>query len=513
MDGIHQSTRAFMLLAVLMAVFVVPSSISGTAIALPYISAEIQSDSASLQWVVNAFNLTFACFTLIWGKFADVFGRKRSFIAGALIYTLASIGSGLASNTLWLDIFRALAGIGGAAIFSCGSAIFVHVFEGQQRTKAFALFGMTAGLGITFGPTVSGVLLELWSWKAIFAMHTIVLSVVLVLSTQIPADVEKAGSISKIDFTGSALFISGMFLLMLAMSKGYEWGWANLRTVLAVVFAGIIFALFIFRMKSAAYPVLNLSLLRNHRFLGLILVPVVASFTFVTLLTYFPTYLTGPMQLSAAAAGLMMLFLTSPVLVLPLIAGKLASTGMRTTHLMFLSILSLLLGIGLLGLVIELSNSLLLFAVALLLIGTGMGLSAGLVDGEALSCVNADEAGMAAGVLNTFRLGSEAIAVALYGAFMSASLIRLVPENLSQLTEAEVETWITGMASGNFTELLERVSAAEQAALKMQMVATYQMAFTATNFVLGGIALAVSLLIVVYLRKGDSAVRCEALDR
>ena len=87
-----------MLFAVLLAVFVVPSSISGTAIALPYISNDISADLSNLQLVVNAFNLTFACFTLVWGKTSDVFGRKKSFLLGASIYTVASVGSALSHN-------------------------------------------------------------------------------------------------------------------------------------------------------------------------------------------------------------------------------------------------------------------------------------------------------------------------------------------------------------------------------------------------------------------------------
>ncbi|MEP2592069.1 MAG: MFS transporter, partial [Kangiellaceae bacterium] len=110
MNETQPKNNFIILFAVLLAVFVVPSSISGTAIALPYISTDIQSDLASLQWVVNAFNLTFACFTLIWGKISDIWGKKRSFFIGAFIYTLASTGSALSTNALVLDIFRALAG-------------------------------------------------------------------------------------------------------------------------------------------------------------------------------------------------------------------------------------------------------------------------------------------------------------------------------------------------------------------------------------------------------------------
>ena len=207
MNKITQPNPFLILTAVLLAVFVVPSSISGTAIALPYISSHIHSDLATLQWVVNAFNLTFASFTLIWGKLSDLFGRKKSFLLGAVIYTLASLGSALSHNTLLLDIFRAFAGIGGAAIFACGSAIFIHQFDGQQRTKAFALFGTTAGLGITLGPTLSGILLDTIGWQSIFYLHTLALLIVLFMSRYIPADHTQSGSVKQIDILGSILFI------------------------------------------------------------------------------------------------------------------------------------------------------------------------------------------------------------------------------------------------------------------------------------------------------------------
>ena len=139
------------LFTILLAVFVVPSSISGTAIALPYIAESLGSESTLLQWVVNSFNLFFACFTLIWGAISDRLGAKTCLIAGVATYLLGSMLSFLASSLLWLDVGRALAGIGGASVFACGSAILIRTFEDKERINAFAFFGTTAGLGITLG--------------------------------------------------------------------------------------------------------------------------------------------------------------------------------------------------------------------------------------------------------------------------------------------------------------------------------------------------------------------------
>lgn len=474
---------SFILAAVLLAVFVVPGSISGTAVALPFISADLQADSTRLQWVVNAFNLTFACFTLIWGTLSDSLGRKRAFITGACLYALASAGSLFSPDVLWLDLFRAMAGIGGAAIFACGSAILISVFEGHQRTRAFALFGMTAGLGITLGPTISGALLEWSGWQAIFGLHAGVLCIVLILSVYIPADLPANQRTGRLDVTGAALFIGTMLLMMLTISQGTDWGWLSLETLMSTAMAVLLLAAFVFRVSRSAQPVLNLALLRNRRFSGLILVPVAASFTFVTLLTYFPTYLTGAMQMPPSKAGFTMLFLTSPVLIFPLIAGRLAARGISPDRLMCLSLGSLLTGTALLLVSVEPLNSFGMIAVSLLMIGMGMGMSAGLVDGEALGCVGPHETGMAAGLLNTFRLGSEAVAVALYGSLLSASLTQLGSGSLEQ---------------------------AGQSQLLNPAISSSQEAFVHTNVVLLTVAFLVSVVSVFLIRGRVKVVQVSA---
>lgn len=511
MNETQPKNNFIILFAVLLAVFVVPSSISGTAIALPYISTDIQSDLASLQWVVNAFNLTFACFTLIWGKISDIWGKKRSFFIGAFIYTLASTGSALSTNALVLDIFRALAGVGGAAIFACGSAIFIHAFEGDARTKAFALFGTTAGLGITLGPTISGILLDSIGWQAIFFMHAAALFLVLIVSVKIPADQAQGGSIAQIDLVGSFFFITSMFMLMLALSKGYDWGWKSEAIILSFAGSFVCFLGFILRIRVAKFPVLSLELIKNHKFLGLILVPVVASFTFVTLLTYFPTFLTGSMQLSASKAGLIMLFLTAPVLVFPLIAGKLSAKGVSTNLLMYLSIVSMLIGAAALIFVIENHISIMAIALALILIGIGMGMSAGLVDGQALSSVNESDVGMAAGLLNTFRLGSEAIGVAIYGSLLSSIVSNMVPMQLKEHIVLNTDSWVNAISSGNFMSMLPQEQA-DQAGIFETMSSIYNSAFVTTNIALTGMALIVSILVLFYLRKEKQASQEEAYN-
>lgn len=486
-----KSSHTMILFCILIAVFVVPTSISGTAIVLPAISADLHSQTASQQWVVNAFNLTFASFTLAWGGLADVFGSKRTFISGAGLYFLASVLSWSAGNIYILDAARALAGIGGAAIFSCGSAILIQTFSGARRTRAFALFGTTAGLGITFGPTISGWLLSVAGWREIFVVHAIALFIVLILTPTIPAAVKKENKPS-LDIAGILLFISALFLLMAGITQGAGLGWTSNFTLMLMGAGLVLMLCFIAVEKRSSNPMVNFALLGNHYFLSMILIPVVASFCFVTLLTWFPTWLTAMKSLSPLYSGLVMLALTSPVLVLPIVAGKLVTHGVSASLLLVISLILFVGGLMLLWVFNQGSMSLVQILFSLFLVGSGMGLSAGLVDGIALSVVSAHEVGRAAGILNTFRLGSEAIAVAIYGSLMSTGIFHAlaskpVPEGVTanQFLADVVSGNAFASASAEQTDWLESV---------------YTQAFSNTLLVMLIISLVISFSVVLMIR-------------
>ncbi|WP_110946314.1 MFS transporter [Streptomyces avicenniae] len=417
-------TRKLTLVAVLLAVFVVPTSISGTAVALPDIGVSTGADpgSAALQWVVNAFNLSFACFTLVWGSLADLVGRIRAFALGAAVFALASVACAVAPNVYVLDGARALAGLGGAAIFACGSAILSSAFDGPARAKAFALFGTVAGVGVALGPTVSGPAVDTLGWRWIFGLQAVVLAAVLacvpVIARGVREPVHRSG---RLDVRGAAVFVLAMAALTYAIVQGSAWGWASPATLGLLLAALVLFAAFRALAGRTEAPLLDLSVVRDRRFLAYTLVPVAASFGFVTQLTYLPSYLSTVAGYSASAAGTTMLLLTLPVLALPMAGAKLVERGTSALAVVLASLLCLVVG-DLSLLLLGPDTSLAVLAPAMLVTGAGMGLSAGLVDGRALAMVEPAKAGMAAGFLNTLRLGSEAIAVAVFGSVL-ASLV------------------------------------------------------------------------------------------
>ncbi|QII08462.1 MFS transporter [Rhodococcoides fascians A25f] len=350
---------------VLAAQFVVPMSISGTAIALPVIAADLGSDPTPLQWVVNGFNVAFALFTVVWGAVSDRIGHRTSFRIGVLLTATASLVSALAPSLLVLDAARVVAGIGAAAVLVGSTSILSLHFHGTERATAFALFGTVNGLGLALGPTISGLLIAAVDWRGVFAAQAIV------------------------------LLIAAVGTLALPTLRG-----------------------------ESTNRLLDFGLLRNRRFLALCLVPVAGAIGFVTLLTYLPAALGAVASMTPGRAGLFMLAMTIPVLLAPLTVARLSTMfdAVTPSRVILASLGCLALGnLGMLAL--QPGVPLPAVTIPMILVGLGFGLPIGLVDGEALAVVPPHSSGTAAGVLNLFRIGSEAIAVAGY-AWLLAFLIR-----------------------------------------------------------------------------------------
>ncbi|MFI9560875.1 MFS transporter [Nonomuraea endophytica] len=410
----HGAT-AVTLLSVLLGVLAVAMSIAGTAVAVPDIGADLRTSGPPLQWVVAGYNLTFAAFTLVCGSVADLFGRRRMFAIGAAVFGLGSVASGLAGDVLLLDLARLLAGVGGAAIMASGGALLASTFRGTALTRAFAAMGTMAGVGIAIGPSLSGWMVGLLGWRATFGAYALVAVVILVGTPFIgESRGERAG---RLDLGGMLTFVGGLAALMFGIMQGPEEGWGEPLIVAALGLGVLLLVAFVVIERRTAAPVLDLSLLGDRRFLAWCLGTLATSAGFLGVLVFLPTYLQGAGHVSAQGAGLTMLMLTGPVLVVPPAAGWLVTRGVSPRLLMTLALLSVAGGNAWLTVLHPAIGPLGLLG-PLLLIGIGMGVSFGVTDGQAMRLVEPGRVGMAAGVLNTVRGGAEALVIAVFGAVL-----------------------------------------------------------------------------------------------
>ena len=173
------------LLAVCLATFMLLLDITVVNVALPDIQKELHTDLTGLQWVVDAYTLTLASFTLTMGALADRFGRRRLFVIGVGLFTLASLLCGLATNATFLHLARGLQGIGGAAMFATSLALIAQEFQGPERGTAIAAWGATIGGAVAVGPLVGGALTDGFGWEWIFFVNVpIGIGTVILAQTQ-----------------------------------------------------------------------------------------------------------------------------------------------------------------------------------------------------------------------------------------------------------------------------------------------------------------------------------------
>ena len=355
---------------VLVAQFITPMSIAGTGIALPQISTDLGANTTALQWVVNGFNAAFALGVLGWGAVSDRIGYRMTFAIGSTLFSLSSLISAASPSLLLLDCMRIIAGFGAAAVLTGASSMLSNAYEGNARGRAFALFGTINGLGLTLGPTISGLLVSSFGWRGVFAVHGAILALVSLNTRFLPA---ASGAVQD--------------------------------------------------PKETKAPLLDLSILKNREFLAMCLVPIAGSIGFVTMLTYLPSAFSGIKGIGPGRAGLIMLAMTIPVVVAPMLAAKLIEkvSWITVGFVVYLSLICLIVGdLGLVLLTPE--GSIGLVIAPMILLGLGFGLPIGLVDGHALEVVPPERTGTAAGVLNFFRVGSEALFVAGYAFILSVQI-------------------------------------------------------------------------------------------
>lgn len=396
------------LFVVCMAVLIVPLGISGTSATLPEIGARLDADLVPLQWAVNSYNIVAASLMLVAGSFSDRFGRRRIFTLGTGLYALSLLVTVFATNIYVVDVARGFAGLGATGIMTAGTAILASTFDGAARARAFGLLGVTIGAGLALGPTSSGLLVGAFGWRAVFVAHLVI---VVASMVGLPFVAESRGpGAGRVDWAGVVTFTASLVLFTLAIISGPQYGWGSGRVIGLFAASAVVLVVFALVERGRPDPMLDLSLLRNKAFISVNLLNVGISVGFVALLVVLPAYFISATGASARSAGLTMLLMTGPILVSPLLAGRLVARGVPVR--VMLSAGMLIIAAGCLGLtVVSPQVGILALAGPLLLIGVGMGAMVGLLDGAAVSTVEPARAGMAAGMFNTVRLASEAVAV------------------------------------------------------------------------------------------------------
>jgi EmrB/QacA subfamily drug resistance transporter len=407
------------LVAVCIATFMLLLDITIVNVALPAIQKALDASFSDLQWVVDAYALALATCVLTAGSLADLFGRKRLFLLGIALFTVASAACGAAWDPLFLIIARGVQGIGGAMMFATALALLSQEFHGRERGTAFGLWGATIGAAVAIGPLAGGILTSWLSWRWIFFVN-IPIGVLAILLGMRELHESSDPEHSRLDPLGLVTLTVGLFCLILALIEGNDHGWTSAFIVSLLVVAVIGLAIFVASQARDRQTMIDLTLFGRPAFVGAQTTAFTISASMFAMFLYLTLYLQNILHLSPIQTGVRFLplsvlsFFTAPL------AGRLSSrvpiraligTGLALNAVAMWSMSH-----------VSPSSDWTVLLPGFLIGGVGIGLVNAPLAATAVSTVRVERAGMASGINNTFRQIGIATGIAGLGAIFASKV-------------------------------------------------------------------------------------------
>jgi EmrB/QacA subfamily drug resistance transporter len=417
-------------LGVLMAVL----DVTIVTVALPSIRSDLGFTETTLVWVVNAYLLTCGGCLLLGGRLGDLYGHRRVFLIGIVVFTVASLACGLATAQVPLVIARAVQGIGGAIVEAVALALLMHLFtEPAERAKAMGVYGFVCAGGGSIGVLLGGVLTDVYDWHWIFLVNLPIGAGVVALSIALLPDVGAAPARPRLDVAGAVTVTAALMLAVYAIVGANDAGWTSPRTIGFLAAAALLFAVFIVIEARVEQPLMPLGLFRSSTLnaanaIGILWSAAMFAWFFLSAL-----YLQRVLGATAMQVGLA--FLPSNILMavcsLGLSARVVTRFGLRRP--LVFGLLCAAVGLALFARAPVDGSIALDVLPGMLLLGLGAGIAFNPLLLAAMSDVEESESGLASGIVNTSFMMGGALGLAVL-----ASLAALHTETASARGTAEI---------------------------------------------------------------------------
>src|SRR3954451_16784270 len=405
------------LVAVCTATFMLLLDITIVNVALPAIQRALHASFSDLQWVVDAYALALATCVLTAGALADLFGRKRLFVIGVILFTIASALCGVANDALFLIVARGVQGIGGAIMFATALALLSQEFHGKERGTAFGLWGATIGAAVAIGPLAGGVLKSWLSWRWIFLVNIPIGAAAVVLSVRQlreSSDPEHG----RLDPIGLVTLTGGLFALILALIEGNQHGWSSTFILSLLAAAAVLLVAFVASQAVERNAMVDLTLFGRPAFVGAQTTAFAISASMFAMFLYLTLYLQNILGLSPLQTGLRFLPLSIVSFFAAPIAGRLSTrvpirvppATARAPSAVAMWLMSR----------VAASSDWTVFLPGVFVCGSGTQLVNPPPVSTAVSTVRQERAGMASGINNTFRQIGIATGIAGLGAIFAS---------------------------------------------------------------------------------------------
>jgi len=408
-----KSNPWLVLVLVCLAQFMVILDATVVNVALPSIQRDLDMSPTDLQWVVNSYTLIFGGFLLLGGRAGDLIGRKRLFLTGLVIFTLASLLNGLATSSEFLILARGLQGLGGAFVAPAALSILTTTFrEGEERTKAMGVWSGIAAGGGAVGLLLGGILTDLFSWPWIFFVNLPVGIAAFLLSLKYVPESKDEESHKAFDIAGAVTVTAGLIALVYGLVKAEEEGWLSLHTFGFGALALALLTAFVVVEHRSAEPLVRLSIFLQRTIRSANVVMLLVAAGLFAMFYFNSLYVQRVLGYSPIEAGLAFVPFTLGIV----IGAGLSQFLVRTIGLRSVGILGLSLGtVGMLSFLrLDVGGDYLADLLpGIMLISIGMGMTFVPVTLIATSGIAPGDAGLASGLVNTSQQVGGALGLAI----------------------------------------------------------------------------------------------------
>jgi EmrB/QacA subfamily drug resistance transporter len=443
-----QNRKWWTLGAMCFALFMIMLDNTVVNVALPSIQKDLGASISGLEWTINGYTLSFAVLLATGGRLGDIFGRRRMFLAGVVIFALSSATAGFAVDETALVISRVVQGVGAALMMPGTLSIITDAFPAHERGKAMGTWAGVSALALAVGPVLGGFLTEHVSWRAIFYIN-IPVAIGAVLATTFAVRESRDTSVGRdVDYPGVAVLTIGLTALVLALVEGNGWGWGSPEIVGLLALAALALPAFVFVENRVKAPMVHFELLSDRNFLGAVVVAMIISFAMLGVFFFLALYMQDILGYTPLEAGIRFLPSTLMIVGIAPVAGRLSDRfGPRW----------LIAG----GLVIvaaslfsfsriAIDSSYLDLLPGFMLLGIGIAMTMSPMTSAAMNAVPVQKAGLASGVLSMFRMVGGSLGVAVTGAIFQGLVSSKLDSLLgsSGVTAAQRDQISEGLGSG-----------------------------------------------------------------
>lgn len=322
MNDVYKN-RWFILPVILLGIFMATLDSSIVNVALPNIAEALHVGIGSIQWVVTSYLMAISSFILIFGRIADLKGKKNIYQIGFIIFSLGSLFCGLSYSITLLVLSRVVQAIGAAMIMSCSQGLITYVFPPNERGRALGLSGATVALGTMIGPPLGGIIVGLSSWEYIFLIN-VPIGIFAFIAGKKLLPIEKIEKAESFDTTGAVFFVLTIVTLFWPLLEGETLGWGNIYILSSLVLSFIFGAWFFVVERKRTHPMLDFELFKNKLFTVSIICGFISFMALFCTNIIHPYFLQRVLKASPSTAGLLMIIYPMTMAVIAPFSGYLS---------------------------------------------------------------------------------------------------------------------------------------------------------------------------------------------